>query len=233
MISIQQRKPLKALAVFLVFAVAQVYVQLSFAEPASSDASIFLQTQNIIVARLATTGNRAITVNGISAATGATILTGATITTPADTGATVNLGTLGSVDLAPGTTIKLEFDDEGKLKVTLIVGCVIVHANKKTEAEVATEQNGTEKKTDKAAGGVIDACFPAGASGPTIGQGAAAAAGAGAGGSAGATGAAAASSTGIGTAATVAMILGGAGAAVGVALAFRGVNPSVTNPTVQ
>lgn len=220
--TIRQRKPYKAIAVFLVFALAQIYVQLSFAAPASSSPSTVFP-QNIIVARLVTTNNQPITVNGATAATGATILTGATIQTPADIGATINLGALGTIDLAPNTTIRLEFDENGKIKVTLINGCVIVKASKKTEAEVATEQNGTAAKKEKGAAGPIDACFPPGASAPTVGQGAAAAAGAGAGASSAA--AAGATAGGLTTATIVAIVLGGAGAAL-IPLGFRGTNPS-------
>ncbi len=221
-------KVIKAFAVFLAFAVAQISIQIGFAEPAGSTATVALP-QNIIVARLATTNNQPINVNGASAATGATILNGAEIETPAAVGATINLGALGTVDLAPNTKIRLTFDDDGNLKVLLIHGCAIVNANKDTEGEL--EAGGASNKTDKSAGGVLDVCFPPGAAAPTVGQGAAASAGAGAasgGGAAvgGAVGGAAAGGGGIGTAATVAIIAGVAGAAVGIPLAFRGQNPS-------
>lgn len=220
------QKALKALAVFVAFAVVQIYAQISFAEPAGVKTSVSLP-QNIIVARLVTGNNQPITVNGASAVTGATILTGATIQTPADIGATVNLGPLGSVDMAPNTTIRLEFDENGNLKVTLIAGCVLVNAKKKAEGEIVTEQGQSAGKTDKAKGGVLEACFPPGATAPTVGQGVAANAGAGA---AGAAGAAAATTGGIGTAATVAIIAGLGGVLIGVPAAFRGVNPSPITP---
>jgi hypothetical protein len=227
-----RKKSLKALAVFLAFAIAQISVQLSFAEPTASKAAAgLLQTRNIIVGRLTTSANRSIVVNGSNASTGATILTGATISTPADTGATIHLGAIGTVDLAPNTTIKLEFSDDRKLKITLITGCVIVNADKKTEAEVATEQGGTAKKKEKGAGGAIDACFPAGANAPVVGQGAAAAAGAGAS-AAGGAGAAAATTTALSTSTIIAIVAGGGSVAIGLPLAFksdaplRGGNPS-------
>lgn len=225
--SVRPKKALKAVAVFLVVAIAQVYVQISFAEPASAKLSAAL-LQAIIVGRIATTRNQAINVNGASAVTGASLLTGATIQTPADVGATIDLGPLGSVDLAPNTTIKLEFDDFGNLRVTLISGCVIVRSKKETKTEVATEQ-GVAAKKEKGAGGLLDVCFPPGASAPSVGQGAAAAAGAGAtGAGSGAAGAAAAAGAGggIGTAATVAIVGGIIGAVVAVTLVSRGDNPS-------
>jgi hypothetical protein len=228
--SICSPKALKAIALFVAFAVAQISAQLAFAQPLSPRASLLPQQPRIVVARLVTTRDQPITVNGASASTGATILTGATIRTGDAVGATINLGALGSVDLAPNTEIRLEFDEDGKLKVTLIYGCVVVTARKKTEGEIATEQGGSQAKTDKNKGGVLDVCFPPGAAGPTIGQGAAAAAGAGALGSGGAAGAAAAATTGIGTSAIVAMIIGVGGVAFGVPIAFRGNNPSGSTP---
>lgn len=227
--SVRPKKALKAVAVFLVFAIAQVYVQISFAQPASAKLSATLP-QAIIVGRLATTRNQAISVNGASAVTGASLLTGATIQTPADVGATIDLGPLGSVDLAPNTTIRLEFDENGNLKVTLISGCVIVRGRKDTRTEVTTEQGSAAKK-EKGAGGLLDVCFPPGASSPSVGQGAAAAAGAGAsgagGGAAGAAAAAAAGGGGgIGTAATVAIIGGIIGVVAIAVVASRGDNPS-------
>lgn len=224
--SSQPNKALKATAVFLVFAFAQVYVQIGFAEPAATTASMVLP-QNIIVARLVTSNNQAITVNGASAVTGATILTGANIQTPADVGATINLGPLGTVDLAPNTTIKLDFDEDGNIKVTLIAGCVIVNATKKTEGEILTPQGESAGKTDKGAGGVLEGCFPPGATAPNVGQGVAAGSGAGAGAAAAADTVAAGG--GIGTAATIA-IIGGIGATVIGIGVTRGDNPSVVIP---
>jgi len=222
--STRHRKALKALAAFLVFAIVQISVQIGLAEPSTNNASAAIP-QNIIVARLVTTNNQPITVNGANAQTGATILTGATIQTPADIGATINLGTLGTLDLAPNTQITLDFDDNGNIRVKLITGCVILTTRKNSEGEITTDQAGSAGKTDRAAGGILDACFPPGASAPTVGQGAAANAGAGA----GAGTPSAASAEGIGAAATVAIIGGGSMFLIGV-LATRGDNPSPNTP---
>ena len=210
---LRQRKGIKAIAVFLAFAIAQVYVQISLAEPAAANPSVALPQQ--FVARLTTRGNQPILVNGNSAASGATILTGATIETPALVGATINLGPLGSLDLAPNTKIQLDFDENGKVKIRLIYGCVILRAKKNTEANIDTEQ-GNAAKTERKRGGLLDVCFPPGATKATVGAGAAAAAGAGAAGVGGGLGAAA-----------IILIVGGAGAAIGIPLALtRGGNPS-------
>src|SRR6266513_3433430 len=88
-----------ATALLLIFSVAQVYVQVSFAGPNSKSVSTPGPQQ--FTAILTTRGNRPITINGVSAIGGATILTGAVIETPDQVGATINLGSLGGVDLAP------------------------------------------------------------------------------------------------------------------------------------
>ncbi|PWT87326.1 MAG: hypothetical protein C5B55_14935 [Blastocatellia bacterium] len=219
--TIRQRKGLRAIAGLVLFSLIQVGTQVSFAEPNSPSNPIPIPQQ--FIARLTTRNNQPITVNGNSATTGASIVTGATIETGADQAATVNLGPLGSLDIAPNTKLVLNYDEHGNVKVTLITGCAILTTKKKTTGEVATEQGGTAGKTDPAKGGILDICFPPGASAPTVGQGAAAAAGAGAGGAAGAA-AGGGGLFGLGVPATIAIIGGGTAAAL-TPLAFQS-NPS-------
>jgi|SRR5438128_2311915 len=220
--SIRQRKGFRAIAVFLAFAMAQVYVQISLAEPATTTLPVPLPQQ--FVARLTTRGNQPILVNGNSAATGASILTGATIETPADIGATIDLGALGSLDLAPNTKVELVFDDNGNVRVKLITGCAILRTKKNASGEINTEQ-GNAGKSDKKTGGVLNFCFPPGASGPTSGTAVDAGAGVAAGGGGPAGG------EGLGTAAIIAIIAGAGAAAIGIPLALhRGVNPSGVTP---
>ena len=224
----KRRNGSRVIAVLLLFAIAQISLQVGFAEPATTTNPTAIPQQ--FVARLTTRNNQPITVNGLSATTGASILTGATIETGADQSATVNLGPLGQLDIAPNTKLVLTYDDQGNVKALLIYGCAILTAKKKTTGEVATEQ-GSAGKTDPAAGGVLDVCFPQGASAPTVGQGAAANAGAGAGAGASAGGAAGGGGGGLfglGVPATIA-IFGGIGAAALTPLFFQD-NPSGANP---
>src|SRR6185436_16069859 len=174
----KRRNVSRVIAVLLLFAIAQIGLQVGFAEPNTTTNPTAIPQQ--FVARLTTRNNQPITVNGLSASTGASILTGATIETGADQSATVNLGPLGQLDIAPNTKLVLTYDENGNVKALLIYGCAILTAKKKTTGEVATEQ-GSAGKTDTAAGGVLDICFPQGATAPTVGRGAAAAAGAGVG----------------------------------------------------
>jgi len=214
-----QKRPYgsRVIAALLLLAIVQVSVQVGLAEPGNTTTPVMVPQQ--VVARLTTRNNQAILVNGLSANTGASILTGATIETGADQSATVNLGSLGTLDIAPNTKLVLTYDDQGNVKAVLVYGCAILTAKKKTSGEIATEQ-GTAGKTDPAAGGVLNVCFPQGAAAPTVTNTlptAPAAAGGGGGGL-----------FGLGTAATIA-IFGGIGAAALTPLFFQD-NPSGSNP---
>jgi hypothetical protein len=221
----KRRNGSRVIAVLLLFAIAQIGLQVGFAEPNTTTNPTALPQQ--FVARLTTRNNQPITVNGLSATTGASILTGATIETGADQSATVNLGPLGQLDIAPNTKLVLTYDENGNIKAVIVYGCAILTAKKKTTGEVATEQ-GSAGKTDPAAGGILDICFPQGATAPTVGQGAAASAGAGAGATGGAAAGGGGGLFGLGTAATVA-IFSGIGAAALTPLFFQD-NPSGVNP---
>ena len=216
-----------AISFFLIFTITQVYVGVSFAGPNAGSSGIPLAGPI-----LTTRGNQPITVNGASAISGATILSGATIETPDQVGATINLGSLGTLDIAPNTKLALEFDQNGNVKVTLVQGCVILRTEKKAAGEIDTSQ-GVAGKTDPATGGLLDVCFPQGATAPTVNQGAAASAGAGAGagGAAGAATAAGGAAGGGGISTTAVVLIGaiGEGALITTALVVpctRGNNPS-------
>jgi hypothetical protein len=205
----------KVIAALLLLAIVQISLQVGLAEPSNTTNPVVVPQQ--VVARLTTRNNQPITVNGLSANTGASILTGATIETGADQSATVNLGPLGTLDIAPNTKLVLTYDDQGNVKAVLVYGCAVLTAKKKTNGEIATEQ-GTAAKNNPAAGGVLNVCFPQGAAAPTVNPGAVAASTGGGGGGL----------FGLGTAATIA-IFGGIGAAALTPLFFQS-NPSGSNP---
>jgi hypothetical protein len=149
-------------------------------EVAAGESAVAGAEPQAIVARLATRANRPILVNGAGAASGAIILTGATLETPDQVGATIDLGSLGILDVAPNTKLMLDFDQNGNVKVTLAVGCVIMrHKKGMGEAEIDTPA-GPAAKTEKRKRGLLDVCFPPGATQPIVNQGAASSAGAGA-----------------------------------------------------
>ena len=206
----KRRNGPRAIAALLLLSIVQVSLQVGLAEPVNPTNATPIPQQ--IVARLTTRNNQSITVNGLSASTGASILTGATIETGADQSATVNLGSLGSLDIEPNTKLVLTYDDQGNVKALLIYGCAVLTAKKKTNGEIASEQ-GTLGKTDPAAGGVLRQCFGPGA-GTTTPNPTHPGGGGGL--------------FGLGKAATIA-IFAGIGAAAMTPLAFQD-NPSGANP---
>ncbi len=158
--------------------------------------------------------NRPITVNGAIATSGATILSGNAINTPGQVAAAINLGSLGSVDIAPGTTLTLTFAQKDTLKVILVKGCASLQARKGTSGEIDTPE-GTAEKTDSNTGGTVSLCVPQSAHGATkavvdkVGS---------------------VGLFGLGKAAAVAIIGGRIEAGEGIALVGRGSNPGPSAP---
>lgn len=205
--SLRQRKAFKAIAVFLAFSFAQVYVQTSFAGPGSSRVSVPVPQQ--FVARLTTRGGP-ITVNGASASSGATVLTGATLETPDQVSATIDMGALGTVDLEPNSAIQLDFDDSGNVRVKLLRGCAVVKKKGKGTGEVYTAE-GASEKTDSSKKKALGFCYLSGKLNPL--------------GSA-VTGGGGGTGGGLSTAAKIAIFGGIGGGAIAIILGTRGHNPS-------
>ncbi|HEU4769322.1 MAG TPA: hypothetical protein VFS77_18285 [Pyrinomonadaceae bacterium] len=206
----KRRKGFRTIAALLLLSIAQVGLQVGLAEPASNTA---LSIEPQATGRLTTRNNQPIQVNGLSAANGASILSGAVLETGADQSATVNLGSLGTVDISPNTRLTLTFDDQGNFKALVTQGCVILTARTNATAELATEQ-GSQGKTNPATGGVLEMCAQPGAA-PVVGPGVAANAGAGAGAATGgATAAGGGGLFGLGVPATIAIVSAGTAAAL-------------------
>jgi hypothetical protein len=221
----RRQRAVSALALLLIFSVAQVYVQVGFAVSAveSKDTSaITAQSGGPVSGELITRDDQPILVNGISLKSGGTILSGATIDVPDGVGATINLGPLGQIDLAPNTQVVVEFED-GQIKVKIIRGCAIVRNKKGTSGEIYTEQ-GVAASNDSKKDGMADVCFPLGSPSPIVNAGAAANAGAGAGGGVGTGG-------GIGTGTLYTIVFTTIGGGIITALVLNGGdNPSNGNP---
>jgi hypothetical protein len=150
MTSRKNRGAIKILAILMAVSLSQLYVQVGMAQQ--------------FIARLTTTGNRAINVNGASAASGASILTGATIETPDGVGASIDLGPLGVVELEPNSKIELAFNDDGTVRVKLVNGCAKVNKKGAGEAEMYTAEGASEKTGSGRKG--LGFCFMNGQLGP-------------------------------------------------------------------
>lgn len=153
----------RVMAALLLLAIVQISLQVGLAEPNTSTTATAIPQQ--VVGKLKTKNNQPVTVNGLSANTGASILTGATIETGADQTASVDLGALGSLDIAPNTKVTLTYDEQRNVKALVLSGCVTLTAKKDTTGEVMTEQ-GSAGKTDPAAGGVLRTCYPPASAAP-------------------------------------------------------------------
>ena len=225
--NLRYQKLTTATALLVALAVGQLYVGITFAET-NSALSVSGAGSAPLMGILTTSSNKPITVNGASAISGATISTGSTIETPDGVGATIRLGPLGSLCIAPNTKLTLEFDQQGKLvKVTLNEGCVILRTSKNVAGVINGPQGVIGQIAPAATGGSLDVCLKPGAA-PSINQGAAVDAHAGASAvDCGAAGAAAIPPAGIPPAVTGAFIAGGA---AGLFFLFRGSNPSPTGP---
>ncbi|MEP6742487.1 MAG: hypothetical protein ABJB61_08305 [bacterium] len=226
--SIRQRKSVKAIAVFVAFAVAQISIQLSFAGTVSPSYAAIVQQQ--LVVRISTSGNRPILVNGNSTASGGSLATGATIETPDGVSAQIDLGPLGTLDLAPNTKVVLEFEcppppptppapgtepEPCKVKVRTLVGCVVLKTKKGTNGQIDTEQQEKVQESKSGGGGApLNFCTPG------AGAGAAAAA------------AAATTAGGIGLGTIAAIVIAGGLLTGGLIFGFSGgTTPPPVNPS--
>jgi hypothetical protein len=160
--NMDRRKNLRRTAALLVFAIAQGYTQLCFAQPVAITSASFPPPQ--LLARLTTKGNLPITVNGISASSGASISSDAIIETPAGVDAIVDLGPLGTLDIEPETKIKLEYDGDCipgsaagsqtslqkcSVKVTVIAGCVSAEYKQGAYFQAVTQQQVVISESNK------------------------------------------------------------------------------------
>lgn len=202
---LKRRKGSTAIAALLLFSILQIGLQIGFAEPAETSAAITIAPQ--LVGRLTTKNNQPVTVNGLSANTGASILSGATIETGADQSATVDLGPLGSLNIAENTRVVLTFDEQKNVKALVMAGCVTLKASAGTNGEIANQQ-ASLGRTDPTVGGVLNNCSSQPSPVPATGE--------------------QGGLFGLGRAATIAILAAG-GAAATTPLFFQD-NPSGSNP---
>lgn len=96
--------------------------------------------------KLKTRANKPVMVNSHKAISGTTLLSGSEIQCPAKVGATVDLGSLGRLDIAPKTDLTLTFNAAG-ISVQLRSGYVVLTTNKGISGSVNTP-DGQYFKTD-------------------------------------------------------------------------------------
>jgi hypothetical protein len=143
--TVRHHKAFSAIALFLVFSVTQVFVQASLVASTPNNSK---GATALVSGKLATRSGGLIKLNGNDVGPGATILSGAQIQTPADNGATIQLGALGKVDLAPETTVTLNFG-QSNVDVKLDNGWVVLTTMKGIDGTMTTP-NGVVSKSDPA-----------------------------------------------------------------------------------
>src|SRR5438445_12201176 len=100
LMNLRYKRMTAAMALFVVFAVTQVYLGVSLAATTGSSSPAVQGNQ--INGILTTQGNKPITVNSASAVSGATIPNGTTtVETPDGVGASVNVPGHGTLQIAP------------------------------------------------------------------------------------------------------------------------------------
>ena len=172
-----RHKGFSALAIMLTFALVQISLQLGFAAPRSSTFAA-LPPQGIL-AKVTTKDGSPIFINGVSSPSGSSIATNTTIDSTG-VASTVDLGPLGTIDLAPGAKIVIEFEcppekmnnpdpESCKVKTTVLAGCITVNHKKGTHHEVVLENQQKVAESDdddeKKKGGAFSYCKPGAALG--------------------------------------------------------------------
>ena len=205
---INERRTYKTIALFLVFAVAQVCVQAAginsgvMSSPASAKPKV-----NSLMGRLSVQANRSIKVNSSDMNSGGTVFSGSQIETPAGLGASIQLESLGNVTIAPSTNLTLLFD-KGSIAVNVSAGDALLTTEEGVSGLITTP-DGKTQDPNKPKQDDDDDDEKKGATPAPQGAG---------GGATGASGATRGGLFGIGTAATVGLITA---AVVGTTFAVR------------
>jgi hypothetical protein len=92
-----------------------------------------------LMGKLRTRNNKPILVNLNKATTGTTVLSGSRIQCPEKIGATIDLGVLGRLDIAPKADLTLKFAP-GEITVQLNSGYVVLTTNKGISGSVTTSE---------------------------------------------------------------------------------------------
>lgn len=223
----RKRRAFRALALFLAFCFAQLSIESGLARPGDAVAT---KHTDLVTSRLTTRDNQPILVDGHSARTGATIFSGAIIETPDKVGATIIIGSFGKLDMAPNAKVRLDFDQNGNIKVMLIQGCVVLRTKPNTTGRIDTAKGGAAQTCNP--GGELNVCSDHGVLAIGTATGAGAAVGGAIGGAAG--GAVGAGAAGGLSGLAIAGVVLGVAIPVSVVAASRGQNGNGgTNPSTS
>lgn len=148
----KRQRATTAIALLLIFSISQIYVQANLSGESSSVKSAAATPAR--TGRLTTSGNQPVTLNGNLTHSGTTVLSGAQLQTPVGVEASVQLGRIGLLRLAPETSLTLNFDDES-IDVTLSSGSATLTTNEGFNGSITTPDGKTER-TDPASLSTIE-----------------------------------------------------------------------------
>jgi hypothetical protein len=137
----KRQRAASAIALLLVFSLSQVYVHATLAGK-KLPVNGTVATNPARTGKLITRGNNPISLNGNATNSGATILPGAQLQTPANVGASVQLGRMGVLRLAPETSVTLNFDNSS-VDVILNSGYATLTTAAGTKASITTPDGKT------------------------------------------------------------------------------------------
>lgn len=119
----------------------QVYV---LAVPAtSSNTAPKPSASKLIFGRLSTLGTEKVALNGSPVVSGTTILSDSQLTTPEKSGAVVDLGSAGKLEIAPKTDLTLSFN-QNSIRVNVLGGDALLTTNEGVKGSLASPDAKTQ-----------------------------------------------------------------------------------------
>jgi hypothetical protein len=151
----QGKQAARAVAAFLIIAVVQVYVLADATRPAAtSDATTSAEPASMIFGKLSLPGSRLVLVNGNHVGSGTTIFSGAQLQTPEATEATVLLGSIGHLEIAPNSNLTITFDKES-VDVLVVAGNAVLSTNAGITGTVRSPDGKVERSNPATAVSVV------------------------------------------------------------------------------
>ena len=140
------KKTSQALALFLTCAVAQVYLlatPTAFAATAEEGRASTVERSALLLGKLSVYGEGGVTINGNVVTSGTTVFSGAHLRTGEMTGATLSLGAVGGIEIAPNTSLTVTFDRK-QISVRLTKGDALLSTNEGVKGALTTPDGKTE-----------------------------------------------------------------------------------------
>ncbi|HEX8650384.1 MAG TPA: hypothetical protein VF708_06060 [Pyrinomonadaceae bacterium] len=155
----RSRQAARTVAAFLIIALLQVYVLADATRPTDNTAAASgtqprAEPSSMIFGKLNLHGSRRVFVNGNSAESGTTIFSGAQLQTPEGTEATVLLGSIGHVDIAPNSKLTLTFD-KASVDVLVLTGNAVLSTNAGVTGTVRSADGKLMNSSPTSAGAVV------------------------------------------------------------------------------